>query len=592
MIRTRGTILALWLSAFATTSSLTEAQCAGGPTTCGQWTSHGSLGVACTDTSISCGRFDEIGHAALIPSGLHKGRVLFWTRCDPQPHRGSCGLYASHILDPLTMSVVDSPSFSPALPGTPPATEGDGHFCAGHAWMLDQNGDPKLIAAGGTNYLNSGKASVEVSWFDPSTNGWLDGPSELPDPNSNNNPPRGSWYPTVVTFLDTVLNQYRPIALGGTDAQGGGAKYTGWWKMSLSSLTWSINPGSTYEWHWYPRSLYTTPARVVTAGYEQVDTDDPENPCHEINTSVDPQTHVLGPDPNVTEPAVDRWHFNNVALLHTLESGWTWNSIDPMSQYDLDRIVGTMGTKNNNVNDTNNTGLPYTLEKVGTSWISKATASRGRVYSNATILPDGSILIAGSQNHLKPEGFSDTTYYPQADRFDPGSPTSQGAWAELASVPQPFPPRGYHNVSMLLPDGSVLMMGGQKQVASPLVPADSVDRFEPPYLFQEGRPVLKNVPGTIHYGETFSVCARPLQPQNPIVRFCLIGIGSVTHHHNCCQRYIELMWRVQGSGCAQFDVNIELIAPTKEMAPARHYMLFAVDSRGVPSLGKFVKVTF
>jgi hypothetical protein len=551
------------------------------------------LGISCTDDT-SCGNYDEIGHATLIPAGTHKGRVLIWTRCDAQPFRGACGLYSSHVLDPLTMSVVDHPSFSPALPGDPPSTEGDGHFCSGHAWILDASGNPKFLVAGGTNYLNSGRASVEVSWFDPMTNQWSDGPGELPDPNGNT-PPRGSWYPTVVTFLDETLAQYRAMALGGTDTQGTGAQYTTWWTMSLNGLSWAINnSGSSYEWHYYPRSHFLTNGTVFTAGYEQFDSDPPENPCHVIDTTVTPQTYAACCDPNDLLPVLRRWHFNNVVLLHTLKPNWTWDSSNPMDQYDLNRVIATMGTPTF-LQGTGNIGMPYTLEFTGGAWTSKANAPRGRIFSNAVLLPDRSILIVGGQDEHVTGGSETTTYFKQADRFDPQGPSEQGSWTELASISTPSPPRGYHNVAILLSDGSVLLMGGQRHEPDPdfYPPSnDTVDHFEPPYLFQGGRPVLKNVPDTIHYGQPFSVCVRPLQAQNPIVRFCLIGIGSVTHHFNCCQRYIELMARPGTGSCNQFDVSIELLAPPAEMAPAKHYLLFAVDNRGVPSQGKLVKVTF
>lgn len=79
-------------------------------------------------------------------------------------------------------------------------------------------------------------------------------------------------------------------------------------------------------------------------------------------------------------------------------------------------------------------------------------------------------------------------------------------------------------------------------------------------------------------------------------RFCLIGVGSVTHSFDSGQRYVELMWRdlpPSGGFPAQANKYKEVLPPpVADMAPEGYYMLFGVDSTGVPSLGRFVKLTF
>jgi hypothetical protein len=109
------------------------------------------------------------------------------------------------------------------------------------------------------------------------------------------------------------------------------------------------------------------------------------------------------------------------------------------------------------------------------------------------------------------------------------------------------------------------------------------------------------VPATIRYGQTFTVKVQlappppnPLDPPHispigrPIVRFCLIGIGSVTHHFDYGQRYVELMFR----SLSTISMREILAPPVPSMAPEGYYLLFGVDDMGRPSLGKFVKLTF
>jgi len=156
-------------------------------------------------------------------------------------------------------------------------------------------------------------------------------------------------------------------------------------------------------------------------------------------------------------------------------------------------------------------------------------------------------------------------------------------------------PRGYHSVAILLPDGSVPLIGGRDDpVFFPGANSqDSIDHFQPPYFFKGQRPVIWQAPPTIQYAQPFTVkvllqaLPPPGGPVSPLARFCLMGIGSVTHHFDYGQRYVELLYeKVTNS---KFRV---LAPPKKCMAPDGYYLLFAVDELGRPSIGQFVQLTF
>jgi hypothetical protein len=69
----------------------------------------------------------------------------------------------------------------------------------------------------------------------------------------------------------------------------------------------------------------------------------------------------------------------------------------------------------------------------------------------------------------------------------------------------------------------------------------------------------------------------------------LIGVGSVTHHFDYGQRYIELM--TQQASC--LGGNIEVFPPPNAgVVPPGFYMLFLVDVNRLPSVGTFVKVDY
>jgi hypothetical protein len=368
--------------------------------------------------------------------------------------------------------------------------------------------------------------------------------------------------------------------------------------------TWETvtNPDG-YKWQPYPRAAFTHTdsgqGEILTAGYDRVCDADP--PCHRIITTTNPQTHQELED----QPEdVGYWHENNVVLQHTLKPDWEWDTVSPLEHYDLNRLFGTMGVA---VESQASLGLPETRELVPAAlpqpanWFEKDDADRGRIFSNCVLLPNGSLLVVGGQDKNLIGGDSGTVYWNTADRFDPQPPSDPGVWTTLAATNTDggfSTPRGYHSVALLLPDGSVLLMGGREHSVSAQNypnPEDTVDHFKPPYFFRGARPLLGAPPQTIRYGQTF-VVSLTVAPGRHVDRFCLMGVGSVTHSYDPGQRYIELMWRnapPSGSPLYQANNQREVLAPpVPDMAPEGFYMLFGVDNTGVPSLGRFVKLIF
>jgi len=120
------------------------------PCCIGKWLGPYELEISCSVVTLCTGdcanSFDEIGHAALIPSGPHAGKVLIWTRCDIQVNRSTP--YTTHIWDPLLPSM--QPTVTADVLGKIGSTNGP--FCSGHFWVLDSEGKPKLFTVGGTDY--------------------------------------------------------------------------------------------------------------------------------------------------------------------------------------------------------------------------------------------------------------------------------------------------------------------------------------------------------------------------------------------------------------------------------------------------------
>jgi hypothetical protein len=378
--------------------------------------------------------------------------------------------------------------------------------------------------------------------------------------------------------------------------------------LPFGATTWLNHDRPTTEPRWqnYPRVILlatTVPpysGEVLCLGHDLVCPDpigagvpDPA-PCRRIATGSSPQVASDGPDPNAARPVVD-WNNNNAALQHRLKPNWVWDPLGWPNQYDLNRVIATGGTAE--IRDPDPAVPPppayaYTLGWNGSGWSPLSDAPEARVYSNFTLLPDGNILLLGGQSLFEGGGGTTNVYRNTAASYNPVTDT----WTTLAVtnpelVGDPSTPRGYHSVAILLPDGTVVLKGGQDD-DSPLYDSsdspDSIDHYRPPYCFKGSRPTLGQVPDVIKYGQPFTVkVVLGASPPGSIVRFCLMGLGSVTHHFDYGQRYVELMHRPAGG--PKFEI---LPPPVPSMAPDGYYMLFGVDSVGRPSLGVFVRLAF
>ena len=108
-----------------------------------------------------------------------------------------------------------------------------------------------------------------------------------------------------------------------------------------------------------------------------------------------------------------------------------------------------------------------------------------------------------------------------------------------------------------------------------------IEIYSPAYLFNvDGSPAIRPTitsitPGTVAYGNTFQV-------QTPdaasIASVVLIRLGSQTHSFDMDQRLIELSF-TKGNG-----VLTATAPPTGNIAPPGYYMLFVLNSAGVPSV--------
>ena len=210
------------------------------------------------------------------------------------------------------------------------------------------------------------------------------------------------------------------------------------------------------------------------------------------------------------------------------------------------------------------------LNLANPSWREGAPMAFPRSYHNLVLLPDGTVLVVGGGRTQ--DGYNVSQAVHEAELWDPATQ----AWSTMAPMQRP---RLHHSTALLLADGRVVSAGGE--VLGGSYREENAEIYSPPYLFRGPRPTITSVPPSVQYGARFF-----LETANApdIARVSLIRTGLVTHGFNQNQRYLRLTFTPSANG---LDVQAPLEAKT---APPGDYMLFVVNSNGVPSVGQFVNI--
>ena len=198
--------------------------------------------------------------------------------------------------------------------------------------------------------------------------------------------------------------------------------------------------------------------------------------------------------------------------------------------------------------------------------------SARRIWSNATVLADGTVAVTGGSNQDR--DLRSAFYH--MELFDPATRT----WT---SGPSAQRSRLYHSISMLLPDATMLTGGGG---APGPETNTNVEIYYPPYLFgvdgqPKARPVISGAPTVAEPASAFWVRSPDAAR---ITRLTLVATGSVTHTFDRNQRFMELSFYRDGEGLrAQLPVN-------RFDTPPGYYMLFAFDDAGTPSMARMIRI--
>jgi len=359
------------------------------------------------------------------------------------------------------------------------------------------------------------------------------------------------------------------------------------------SQTWSSRPPMAFG-RWYPTATTLPDGRILVTGGEIN--------CVGCEATI----------PEVYDPTTNSWtQLTNASLsipyyphMFVLPDGrvlntgtiqapiptrvlniqtQTWTMVDPSTVDGMSAVMyrpgkflktGTSADTETAVRPSAPTAYVLDMTQGSSTWQQVPSMNFARTYHNMTLLPDGNVLVTGGGQTTYDEGVGTAVF--AAEMWSPA--TNQ--FSQMSSM---VTPRLYHSNALLLPDARVLVGGGGRTTESGPLPTDQLsgEIYSPPYLFKGTRPTIGSAPSTVTYATSFTIGTADASSIGSVV---LIRLGAVTHTFDQNQRYVPLTFQ-QATG------GLTVQSPSSpNLAPPGHYMLFIVDSSGVPSVASIVKV--
>ncbi|KAK3322855.1 hypothetical protein B0H66DRAFT_620679, partial [Apodospora peruviana] len=511
-------------------------------------------------------------HVSLLPNG----KLLYWgRRKNPKADTNDNNLNEKETKAFPKSGDISTAGRSEATKNDPLAMDNKttvNLFCGGHCFLPDG----KLLIVGG--HVRDGQGIDQACLYDFEANTFRPLTKMV----------EGRWYPSALPLPDgRVLVMSGALSRGGYAPNPTSQIFTNPvdplstqtpWKEVISSLAQSpqkvdIGPGALAL---YPRLHLTPKGRIFMAGPNPrawfLDVKD--------DKGAEIQTEILG-----GAKLAGRWEDTKI------DRDGKFRDYAPSVMYDRGKVMYMGGGQDEN----KDLKIPVLAPTTGVEfidlnveplpkWTQGPNMTNARRQFNATILPDGTVLVTGGTSG---PGFNDLGKAVHvAELFDPYAGT-KGTWTTMAEESWD---RCYHSVALLLPDGRVMSAGGGEYGEN--LPAatfcfPNAQFFEPPYLHKAaitGRPVIKSFPKEITYSqETFAITLE--SANDTIDKISWVRIGSVTHCRNMNQ---SLIWLQKKS---QTGASLTIAPPENaNVSPPGHYMLFVLK-KGIPSVGKIMRIS-
>ncbi|MGK0179660.1 MAG: hypothetical protein ACI8PD_001461 [Nitrospinales bacterium] len=387
--------------------------------------------------------------------------------------------------------------------------------------------DGRLLVVGGGGFSSS-DARDEGYIYDPNTNAWTQTSGQMSE---------AKWYPTAVTIGD------QKVIVTCGDTRG----HMDLFDETTGTFTDMTGDDKTFS-NLYP-GLHLLPCNNIfysRTGWGAAGDDSPRSNDDSAYFCYD-GTEVSWT--NIVPSSINRAKGISVLILQ--------NS-SPTARV---LVVGGSDSSGNGLNsaeiiDVLNISSSSCWEPTGA-----LPDSLDRRQCNAVILPDNTVFVAGGSGSSESPSM---LYHPNSN-----------SWTGMDDLPGVV--RNYHSVMVLLPSGKVMMAGDHND--------SSIAVFSPPYLFKGDRPTLSDVPATIHHGDGFEF---DVTQRDDIRKVVLVKPMAVTHQTDSEQRVVELVFSSDPNNANRMCATSPNGDHPHPKAPRGHYMLFALNRKGVPSEGKFV----
>ena len=482
-------------------------------------------------------------HAALLP----QGKVLFFAGSGSSATRFNAPNFGS-MADGIFTSVVWDPTAAPPNNFFHPATLfAPNHrpfdfFCGGDTLLADG----RLLSAGGTGHYNPFEGRNDATIFNPATQSWSFIKSMA----------HGRWYPGLITLGDG-----RALAATGLTEDATNPHNNTIEIYDPAANTWQLFhfhdgfPGLPLSAHLF----LLADGRLFFDGGRMDD-----------ELQVDPCIIDLRQHPVKTTPVfgMDGGGMRNQSASVLLP---------PAQDQRVMIIGGGPAGKPNKTDAIDNVDI-VDLKDPNPHFVPASPLNFPRLHLNAILLPDHTVFVTGGS--LKQEDTPLARLQPEI--YDPAT----DSWTPMAPSTVP---RLYHSTALLLPNGSVVAAGGNPDGGTHVEWDDDPEEemrleiFRPPYFFKGPRPTITAAPEQCTYGQTIQIKS----PQSANIRWAsLIRPCVTTHSFDGSQRLVDLEVTSRTGG-----VVTAKVPQNPNLAPAGWYMLFLVDTQGVPSLARWTHLT-
>ena len=380
------------------------------------------------------------------------------------------------------------------------------------------------------------------------------------------------WYGSVVITGDEKM-----VMFGGEDVVTGKLSTIpemidlknidqGWQILEQSESNDLFGDKDSNEWD-YPRSFLASDGNIVGISYNKTWVMDVKNNYRVSKTGEIPL--VKSGISKILEHSNPNFDDDKKENLKLLTVGSAVGHTNSVVMIDKDKVLVFGGKQ---VGEEYSPSNKVFLIDFTNSFKPKITELKSMNYArsngNATIMPDGNIFINGGHSYSDLE-FS--VFTPEI--YNPNTKTTK-------EMDKAYFRRNYHASSLLLPDGRILTAGGDVWNA---------EIFYPPYLFAKDinnktilakRPEITKIDKEIKRDDVVNI-----EINGDVSKVTLISTGSTTHAQASESKFRE----VDFTKVSNNKIQIKLDKNPNNLQNGT-YLLFVLNSKGVPSEGKIVFV--